>query len=52
MKRIFFDIHAQMFSNLIFGTSAEQGDYVEIVCDGAKWYFYGNAAKDGAVTTS
>tara|TARA_R110002020_G_C15772005_1_gene728262 strand:+ start:70 stop:510 length:441 start_codon:yes stop_codon:yes gene_type:complete len=39
-------------SNLIFGTSAEQGDYVEIVCDGVKWYFYGNTAKDGAVTTS
>jgi len=39
-------------SNVIFGTTAEQGDHIVIECDGKNWYFYGNAAKDGAVTTS
>ena len=39
-------------SNVIFGTTADEGDHIDIVCDGTKWYFNGMAAKDGAVTTS
>ena len=39
-------------SNVIFGITAEQGDHIVIECDGKNWYFYGNTAKDGAVTTS
>ena len=39
-------------SNVIFGTTADEGDHLDIVCDGTKWYFNGMAAVDGAVTTS
>jgi hypothetical protein len=39
-------------SNVIFGTTADEGDFIDIVCDGTKWYFNGMAAVDGAVTTS
>tara|TARA_R100001163_G_scaffold34347_1_gene26504 strand:- start:274 stop:714 length:441 start_codon:yes stop_codon:yes gene_type:complete len=39
-------------SNVIFGTTADEGDHIDIVCDGTKWYFNGMAAVDGAVTTS
>ena len=38
--------------NVIFGTTADEGDHIDIVCDGTKWYFSGMAAVDGAVTTS
>jgi hypothetical protein len=39
-------------SNMIIGTSAIQGDFVDIVCDGKKWYFFGSTAVDGAFTFS
>ena len=39
-------------SNVIFGTTADEGDHIDIVCDGTKWYFNGMTAVDGAVTTS
>ena len=39
-------------SNVIFGTTADEGDHIDIVCDGTIWYFNGMAAVDGAVTTS
>ena len=39
-------------SNVIFGTTADEGDHIDIVCDGTKWYFHGMTAVDGAVTTS
>ena len=36
----------------IFGTTTDEGDHIDIVCDGTKWYFNGMTAVDGAVTTS
>ena len=39
-------------SNMIFGTTTDEGDYINIVCDGTKWYFDGVTAVDGAFTTS
>jgi hypothetical protein len=39
-------------SNVIFGTTADEGDHLDIVCDGTKWYVNGMTAVDGAVTTS
>jgi len=39
-------------SNVIFGTTTDEGDHIDIVCDGTKWYFHGMTAVDGAVTTS
>jgi hypothetical protein len=30
------------------GTTGAVGDYVDAVCDGAKWYLHGQAAADGA----
>ena len=39
-------------SNMIFGTTTDEGDYINIVCDGTKWYVNGMTAVDGAVTTS
>jgi len=39
-------------SNVIVGTTADEGDWISIMCDGKYWYFDGNTAVDGAVTTS
>jgi hypothetical protein len=39
-------------SNIIFGTTSDEGDHLDIVCDGTKWYVNGMTAVDGAVTTS
>ena len=39
-------------SNLIIGTTAKRGMWVELYSDGTAWYFFGNAAIDGSVTTS
>lgn len=39
-------------SNVIFGTTTDEGDWISIMCDGKYWYFDGNTAVDGAVTTS
>jgi len=39
-------------SNVIFGTTTDEGDHLDIVCDGTKWYVNGMTAVDGAVTTS
>jgi hypothetical protein len=39
-------------SNVIFGTTSDEGDPLDIVCDGTKWYVNGMTAVDGAVTTS
>ena len=39
-------------SNVIWGTSALQGDYLEFSAFGGKWYLNGQSGKDGAVTTS
>ena len=39
-------------ANMIFGTTTDEGDYMNIVCDGTKWYFDGVTAVDGAFTKS
>ena len=39
-------------SNVIWGTSALQGDYLEFSAFGGKWYLTGQSGVDGAVTTS
>ena len=39
-------------SNVIWGTSALQGDYLEFSAFGGKWYLNGQSGIDGAVTTS
>ena len=39
-------------SNVILGTSADKGDFIEIVAYGGEWYMSGQTAVDGAVTTS
>ena len=39
-------------SNLIIGTSAKKGLWIELYSDGTSWYFFGNAQIDGSVTTS
>ena len=39
-------------SNVIIGTSALQGDYLELDAYDGKWYLNGQSGKDGAVTTS
>ena len=39
-------------SNLIIGTTAKRGMWVELYSDGTAWYFFGNASIDGSVTTS
>ena len=39
-------------SNIIIGTSATQGDYVSIMCDGTTWYALALSAIDDAITTS
>ena len=39
-------------SNVIWGTSALQGDYLEFSAFGGKWYLNGQSGKDAAVTTS
>ena len=39
-------------SNVMFGTTTDEGDHLDIVCDGTKWYVNGMTAVDGAVTTS
>ena len=39
-------------SNVIIGTSALQGDYLELDAYDGKWYLSGQSGKDGAVTTS
>jgi hypothetical protein len=39
-------------SNVIIGTSAKKGMWIELYSDGTSWYFFGNAQIDGSVTTS
>jgi len=39
-------------SNVIIGTSAIKGDFVEFYSDGSAWYMFGSSAADGAFTTS
>ena len=39
-------------SNIIIGTGAKRGMWVELYSDGTAWYFFGNASIDGSVTTS
>ena len=39
-------------SNIIIGTSAKKGLWLELYSDGTSWYFFGNAQIDGSVTTS
>ena len=39
-------------SNVIWGTSALKGDYLEFSSFGGHWYLTGQSGKDGAVTTS
>ena len=39
-------------SNLIVGTTAHRGDWVEFYSDGTSWYIHGSSAADGAFTTS
>ena len=39
-------------SNVIIGTSALKGDYLEFSSFGGHWYLTGQSGKDGAVTTS
>ena len=39
-------------SNLIIGTSAQQGDYINMFTDGTTWYAECMSAVDDAVTTS
>ena len=39
-------------SNVIWGTSALKGDYLEFSSYGGHWYLTGQSGKDGAVTTS
>ena len=39
-------------SNLIIGTSAQQGDYINIFTDGTTWYAECMSGIDDAVTTS
>ena len=39
-------------SNVIIGTSALKGDYIELDAYGGHWFLNGQSGKDGAVTTS
>ena len=39
-------------SNLIIGTTAKKGLFIELYSDGTGWYFFGNSIVDGSVTTS
>ena len=39
-------------SNVLWGTSALKGDYLELSAFGGHWYLTGQSGKDGAVTTS
>ena len=39
-------------SNVIIGTSALKGDYLELDAYGGHWFLNGQSGKDGAVTTS
>ena len=39
-------------SNVIIGTTAKKGMWIELYSDGTSWYFFGNAQIDGSVTTS
>ena len=39
-------------SNLIIGTTAKKGLFLELYSDGTSWYFFGNSIVDGSVTTS
>jgi hypothetical protein len=39
-------------SNVIVGTSALKGDYLELDAYGGHWFLNGQSGKDGAVTTS
>ena len=39
-------------SNIIIGTGTKKGMWVELYSDGTSWYFFGNVANDGAITTS
>ena len=39
-------------SNLILGTSALKGDFIELDAYGGHWFLNGQSGKDGAVTTS
>ena len=39
-------------SNVIIGTSALQGDFIELDAYDGQWYLNGQSGKDGAVTTS
>ena len=39
-------------SNVILGTTADKGDFIELVSYGGEWYMSGQTAVDGAVTTS
>lgn len=46
------NVNGTGISNLIIGTTAVKGDWVEFCCDGSGWYFDGNAALDATWTTS
>ena len=39
-------------SNVIIGTTAHRGDWVELYSDGTSWYMHGSTAADGAFTVS
>ena len=39
-------------SNVILGTSALKGDFIELDAYGGHWFLNGQSGKDGAVTTS
>ena len=39
-------------SNVIIGTSALQGDFIELDAYDGEWYLNGKSGKDGTVTTS
>ena len=39
-------------SNVIIGTSALKGDYLEFVCDGTNWYVSGMSSIQTAISTS
>jgi len=39
-------------SNVIIGTSAHKGDFIEMTFSGGAYWMFGSSAADGAVTTS
>ena len=39
-------------SNIIIGTGADKGLFIELHCDGTSWYIMGMTESDGDITTS